>query len=125
VVLHWALLVVGHSTKRNLNSGIAEPLIVEDTWRYVPVALKFSHLQKKIATDAGFVLYDESGQFQDCLAKWAHQIDEGMINELFSMLFLLHDEPRSPAFMDWLHKHLHQHNCPYWSILSFFEDLFQ
>jgi hypothetical protein len=100
-------------------SSIAEPLIVEDTWHDVPVALKFFHLQE-MAVDASFELYTKSGQFWDHLANWAHQIDEEMINELFSLLFLLHDDkPRSPIFMDWLWKHSNQHNCPYWSILSF------
>jgi hypothetical protein len=59
-----------HLTKRNLNLGITEPLIVKDTWCYVFVALKFSCLQEKMATtDAGFVLYDRSCQFQDSLAE--------------------------------------------------------
>ncbi len=109
----------GHSTKRDAVTGISEPTIGEDTWRYVPVALKFSRLQEKMALDSGFNLFDDSPQFLDRLTDWAHRIDEKMINELFSLLFLVHDNPQSPAFMDWLTKHSDQQNCPYWSILSF------
>jgi hypothetical protein len=85
------------------------------------VALKFSRLQEKMAVDAGFDLFDTTmnPKFEDRLSEWAHRINKGMINELFSLLFLVHDDPRSPAFMDWLHKHSDQQNCPFWSFLSF------
>jgi hypothetical protein len=102
-----------HSTKRNPETGIAEPTIVEDTWRYAPVALKMSRLQEKMALDAGFQLFDKTERCMDRLPEWVHQIDEGMINELFSLLFLVHNEKRSPAFMDWLRKHSDQQNCPH------------
>ena len=37
----------------------------------------------------------------------------------FSLLFLIHDDPKSQAFNDWLLKHCDQQNCLHWSILSF------
>ena len=108
----------GHSTKRNASTGISEPTIVEDTWRYLPVAIKFSKLQKMMSNDAGFPLFD-STLFKNRSSEWAEQMDEEMINELFSLLFLVHDDPKSQAFNDWLQKHCDQQNCPHWSILGF------
>jgi hypothetical protein len=42
-----------------------------------------------------------------------------VINELFSVLYLVHDDPKSQAFADWLHKHVDSQNCPHWSFLGF------
>jgi hypothetical protein len=101
-----------------VSTGIAEPRIVADTWRYVPLALKFSNLQKKMAKQAGFQLFDKSG-YPDRIESWAQEIHKEMINELFSVLFLVHDDPKSKAFSDWLLKHTDQQNCPDWSFLGF------
>jgi hypothetical protein len=50
----------GHSLKKDKITGIAKPQIVVDTWRYVPVAVKFSKLQTAMVNEAGFQLMDQS-----------------------------------------------------------------
>jgi hypothetical protein len=50
----------GHSLWKDKVTGIAEPQIVVDTWRYVPVAKKFTNLQRLMASEAGFELIDEA-----------------------------------------------------------------
>jgi hypothetical protein len=108
----------GHSLRKDLITGIAEPQIVVDTWRYIPVAKKFTKLQRAMATASGFKLFDET-LFPERQFKWAEKIDEGVMNELFSLLYLVHDDPKSLAFSDWLRKHVDSQNCPHWSFLSF------
>ena len=108
----------GHSLRKEAITGIAEPQIVVDTWRYIPVAKKFTELQRAMASEAGFELIDEA-LFPDRQYKWAQKIDEGVANELFSLLFLVHDDPKSLAFSDWLQKHVDSQNCPHWSFLGF------
>jgi hypothetical protein len=92
--------------------------VPEDTWRYVTAARKFSKLQELMAADAGYTLVDEL-EYPDRLEKWSHRIDEGVANELFSLLFLIHDDEKSRAYSDWLAKHCDKQNCPHWSFLSF------
>jgi hypothetical protein len=91
----------GHSLKKDAVTGIAGPQIVIDTWRYVPVAIKFSNLQKMMSKASGFELFDEE-QFPDRQFNWAQKIDDEVINELFSLLYLVHDDPKSLAYYDWL-----------------------
>ena len=67
---------------------------------------------------SGFELFDES-EFPDRQRNWANKIDDGVMNELVSLLFLVHDDPKSLAFADWLRKHVDAQNCPYWSFLGF------
>ena len=100
------------------NAQTPPPTILEDTWRYVPVAVKFSILQKMMVAEAGFNLFDKT-YFPDQMAKWSRMIDVGVDNEVFSLLFLVHDNPKSPTFSDWLHKHCDRQNCLYWSFLGF------
>jgi hypothetical protein len=101
----------GHSIKQNMSTHIAEPRIVANTWQYIPLAVKFSNLQKKMAKQAGFQLFDES-EYPDRLKPWAQEIHKEMINELFSILFLVHDDSKSKAFSHWLLKHTDQQNFP-------------
>jgi hypothetical protein len=108
----------GHSLKKDVVTGIAGPQIVIDTWRYVPVAIKFSNLQKTMSKASGFELFDEE-QFPERQFNWAQKIDDEVINELFSLLYLVHDDPKSLAYSDWLKKHVDSQNCPHWSFLGF------
>jgi hypothetical protein len=108
----------GHSLRKDEITGIAEPQITVDTWRYIPAAKKFTKLQQAMASEAGFQLIDES-RYPDRQFKWAQKIDEEVMNELFSLLYLVHDDPKSLAFSDWLRKHVDSQNCPDWSFLGF------
>jgi hypothetical protein len=65
-----------------------------------------------MASESGFQLIDES-IFPDRQFKWAEKIDPEVTNELFSLLYLIHDDPKSLAFSDWLQKHVDSQNCPH------------
>jgi hypothetical protein len=82
------------------------------------MALKFSNLQKAMANKSGFEHFNTS-LFTDRQYSWAQNIDEEVINELFSLLYLVHNNPKSQAFVDWLQKHIDVQNCPQWSFLGF------
>ena len=56
-----------------------------------------------MAEQAGFDLTDEA-KLLDRLESWAQYIDKHMINKVFTLLFLVHNDPKSKAFLDWLLK---------------------
>ena len=63
----------GHSLKKDAITGIAEPQITVDTWRYVPAAKKFTKLQQAMASKSGFQLIDES-IFPDRQFEWPRRL---------------------------------------------------
>jgi hypothetical protein len=67
----------------------------------IPVALNFSNFQQVMAEDVGFESFDKS-QFPNHQYNWAQKIDKDLINELLFLLYLVHDNPKSQAFADWL-----------------------
>jgi hypothetical protein len=100
------------------DTWIAKPKQVSGTKRYLKVKAKLMEMQRLMHGKAGFEIISDVLKFLRRLEEWGNQINNDNTFELFSLLYMVHNEEGNLSCHNNLKYHCDKGTCPFWDFLA-------